>query len=132
MRLIASSVCAGGAALHPRKWICPLNQPEQAEQVRQRVFQRAVENRDSSGDLLATGARVVLRQDLEVDVQEIDHRQVGRRLAMRHRQRLQHHPAALIADLEFVIKARLAHPRFGHRGYDLAPSRLRQFCGTFD
>ena len=64
-------------------------------------------------------ARVVVAADFEVTVQQVEHRQVRRRLAMRDREGLQHHPAGLILDLELVEQARFAGACLRHRGDDL-------------
>ena len=64
-----------------------------------------------AGDLLAPRALVVLGRDLEIAVQQIDHRQIGRRLAVRDRERFQHHPARLRRRLELEEQPRLADAR---------------------
>ena len=56
-------------------------------------------------------ARVVVACDLEIAVQQIDHRQVRRRLAVRDREGLQHHPAGLRRRLELEEQPRLADAR---------------------
>src|SRR6266478_1410134 len=74
-----------------------------------------VERDDLPGDLLAPLARIVAGLYAEVRVQQVDHRQVRAGLAVRDRERLQHHPARLRNRLEFVEQTRLADPRLGHR-----------------
>ena len=107
--------------------------------MRQRIFQRAIERQHLAGDLLAPRPFVIAIGDSEIALQQIDHRQIRRRFAMRKRKRLEHQAFALPAHLEFVKQARLADPRLGHRRYDLpaAPARqlerlvqLLQLCAT--
>jgi hypothetical protein len=91
--------------VHLRQRIVALDDTEQTEQVRQRVFQTSIENRDLTRDLLATLAFVVSSGNVEVVAQQIDHRQIGARLAVRDRDRLQRHPARLGSRLELIKQA---------------------------
>ena len=78
---------------------------EQRENVRQGVFQGTVEPQHLADHLLAPLARVVLRGDPEVVAQQLDHRQVGRGLAVRDRVGFQHQAAALRDRLELEEQA---------------------------
>jgi hypothetical protein len=91
-------------SVHLRERIVALDDAKQTEQIGQRVFQTSVESNDSSGDFLAAGALVILAGNPEVVAQQIDHRQIGRRLAMRDRERLQHHPSGLVLGLELEVE----------------------------
>ena len=65
---------------------------EQGQQRRQRRLQRAVEGEQLARHLLADLAQVVPVLDLEVALEEVDDRQVARRLAVRNRRRLEDQP----------------------------------------
>ena len=87
--------------------------------MRQRILQRAVQCQHLAGDLLAPRALVVAIRDSEIGLEQIDHRQVRRRFAVREGKRLEHQALALPAHLEFVKQARLADSCLGHRRNDL-------------
>ncbi len=110
--------------VHLRQRIVALDDAEQTEQIGQRVFQTSIEREHASGYLLAALAFIVLGRNVEVVAQQIDHRQIGGRLAVRNRKRLQHHPARLRGRLELEEQPRLADSRLGHRGDDLPAPRL--------
>ena len=85
---------------------------EQGQQRRQRRLQRVVEGEQLARHLLADLAQVVPVLDLEVALEEVDHRQVARRLAVRDRGALEDQPALQAMRVgELVDEARLAHPR---------------------
>ena len=98
---------------------------EQREQMRQRIFERAVERQHLAGDLFAPRALVVTVGDTKISFEQVDHRQIRRRLAVRERKRLEHQAFALPAHLEFVEQARLADSRLGHGGDDLPAAAAR-------
>ena len=66
---------------------------EQPEKRGQRRLEGPIERQDLAGELLLHLAPRVPVMDPEVALEEIDHRQVGRGLAVRHGARLQHEPA---------------------------------------
>jgi hypothetical protein len=55
-------------AVHLRQWIGCVSNPEQREQIRQCVFQRAIEHQQPTADFLPPLAAIVLRRDSEVVV----------------------------------------------------------------
>jgi hypothetical protein len=65
----------------------------------------------------------------EVGLQQIDDWQVGRSLAVRDRERLQHYPFGLRGGFELKQQPRLAHPRISHRGNDLSVTGLGPLRG---
>src|SRR5438132_1367398 len=84
---------------------------EQCQQRRERRLQSLVQREQLARHLLTDLAEVVPVLDLEVTLEEIDDRQVARRLAVRHRRALQNQPALHAMGVgEFVDEARLAHP----------------------
>jgi hypothetical protein len=110
--------------VHLRQRIVTLDDAEQTEQVRQRVFQTSIEDRDPAGNFLAPCSFIVLVRNPEIIAQQIDHRQINRCLPVRYRNRLQHHPAGLRSRLELEEQARLADPGLRHRRHDLPTPRL--------
>ena len=66
---------------------------EQREERGQRRLERAVEREELAGDLLPDGAGLVAVGDLEVALEEVDHREVGRGLAVRDGAGLEDQPA---------------------------------------
>src|SRR5260370_21234121 len=72
-----------GLRVQWRQRVVTLGNAKQGIQVWQGVFQRSVENHDLARDLLAPGARVIFRSDLEVALQQVYNRQVCRALTVR-------------------------------------------------
>jgi hypothetical protein len=68
--------------IHLRQRIVTIDDSKQAEQVGQRVFQTSIEDRDLTRDLLAALAFIVRRRNVEIIAEQINYRQIGRRLAM--------------------------------------------------
>ena len=94
---------------------------EQRQQRREQRLQRAVQREQLADDLLADAARVVAVADLEVALEQIDDRQIGRGLAVGHRAGLHHQPAlGAVGVGELVEQPRLAHSRLAHDGHHLA------------
>ena len=94
---------------------------EQRQERRQAALQRAVQGQELPGHLLPHRAWAVPVLDREVALEQIDHRQVGRRLPVRDRARLEHEPAVdavRVGDLP--DQARLAHARLPHDRHDLS------------
>jgi hypothetical protein len=90
---------------------------EQGQQRWQRRLERAVEREQLAGHLLPDLAQVVPVLDLEIALEQVDHRPVARRLAVRHGGALEDQPAlqAMRVD-ELVDEAGLAHARLAdHR-----------------
>ena len=105
--------CAGAAA--PGSSVChaasSTGTSSSASKRRQRRLERAVEREQLARHLLADLAEVVAVLDLEVALEQVDHRQVARRLAVRDRGALEHQPALQAVRVgELVDEARLAHP----------------------
>jgi len=96
---------------------------EQREERRQHRLQGTIEGKAFADDLLANLAEVVPVLDLEVALEEVDHRPVARRLAVRDRGALESEPAleAMRVD-ELVEEARLAHASLAHDGRHLPPT----------
>src|SRR5215469_17562006 len=113
-----------------RKRVIALDNAEQTEKVRQRVFERPIEGDNFPIHLFAASAFIVPGRDLEVAVQEIEYRQISTGLAVRDRNRLQYHPAGLRGRLELEVQPRLADAGLRHRRHDLPVSRLRQLGGV--
>ena len=68
--------------------------------------------------------RIVSLGDSEIAMQQLDHRQVRRPLAVRDRGRLEDRPVSACLRLEFEDEPRLSHARFGHEGDKLSGSGL--------
>ena len=66
---------------------------QQREQRRQTAFQRPVQGQSFPGHLLANRARAVAVLNRKVALEEIDHRLIGGRLAVRDRAGLENLPA---------------------------------------
>ena len=70
--------------VHLSQRIVALDDSKEAEQVGQRVFQASIEDRDLAGDFFAALAFIVRSRNVEVVAQQIDYRQICRRLAVRN------------------------------------------------
>ena len=93
---------------------------EERQERRQVALQRAVQGEKLPGQLLPNRPRAVPVLDPEVGLEQIDHRQVGRRLPVRDRARLEHEPAVDPVRVgDFPDQARLAHARLPHDRHDL-------------
>src|SRR5262249_25608574 len=95
--------------IHLRQRVVALDYAQQAEQVGQSVLQPPIEDGNLARDLLPPLTLVVLRYDLEVVLEQIDDRQVGRRSAVGDRAGLQHQAAALRHCFELEEQARLTY-----------------------
>ena len=60
--------------IHLRERIVAFYYSQQAEEVGQRIFERALQRQHSAGDLFAPRALVIVRFDLEITMQQIDDR----------------------------------------------------------
>jgi hypothetical protein len=69
--------------VHLRQRIVAVGDAEQAEQVRQGIFEAAIERDHAACNLFTPLAAVVAGVDTEVAVQEIDHRKIRARFAVR-------------------------------------------------
>ena len=118
--------------VHLRQRIVALDDAKQTEQVRQWCLRAPIEREYASGDLLAPRSFIVLVRNPEIIAQQIDHRQISRRLAVRDRERLQHHPSRLRSRLELEEQPRLADARLSHRGRDLPVSRPGLLGGVLE
>ena len=86
---------------------------EQRQERRQTAFLRAVQRHELPRQLLAHRARAVAVLDGEIALEEIDHRQIGRRLTVRDRAGLEDEPAVDAGRVgDFPDQARLAHAGF--------------------
>jgi hypothetical protein len=75
-------------------------------------FERPIETQATADHLVPNLPLIVTGLDLEVALEEVDHRQVARRLAVRDRGGFQDEPALqAMGARELVDDARLAHPR---------------------
>ena len=88
--------------IHLGKRIGAFHQSEQPEQIRQRVFQCAVERDDLAVDLFAARADVIFGCDAKIRMQQFDQWKIRGRLTVRDRVGLQHRPTALVAELELI------------------------------
>ena len=96
-------------------------QIEQRQQRRQRRLKRTVEREQLARHLLADLARVVSVLDLQVALEEVDHRQVAHLLAVGDRCGLGDQPALQRGSVDgFVNEARLADPRLADDCHYLA------------
>src|SRR5215475_13067111 len=70
-----------------------------------------IEREQLAGDLLTDTARIIALFDLEVDVEQVDDREIGGGLAVRHGRGLEREPAlgAMRMD-KLVEQPRLPHP----------------------
>src|SRR5215831_12586590 len=110
---------------------------EQRQQRWECRLQRTVEREELPRYLLSDLAHVVAVLDLEVTLEEIDHRQVARRLAVRDRGAVEDQPILEPMGVrKLVDETRLAHPSFAHHrrhltmaggGELLGPAQLLQF-----
>ena len=121
-RLRASSVRwrrCGGSSVQER---AVLRQGiQQRQQGRDGVLEGLVERQHLPGHLGADGARVVAVLDVAVALEQVEHREVGRGLAVGHRGALQHQPALGVVGVdELVDQARLAHAGLAHQRHHLA------------
>ena len=122
----------GESALAPlrrverQEWAVLRQSVEQGEQRRDDVLEGLVERQHLPGGLGPHGARVVMLLDVGVALEQINHREVWRRLAVGHRGTLQHQPALRVMRAqELVDQARLAHARFADMPPPPAPGPPR-------
>jgi hypothetical protein len=95
--------------------------PQEVEEQRQTVVERAVEQQQAAGHLLARGLRRVALGDAEVVAEQLQDRKQRDGLPMRDRARDAHpHPARPAALGEFQAEPALAGARLGHHTHDLA------------
>jgi len=80
-----------------------------------------VQGMELADDLFAGGALVIALRNPAVDLEQIDHGEIGRHLAIRHGAHFQHEPAV---DMQWVghfpQEARLPHPRLPSDIHELA------------
>ena len=94
---------------------------EQGEEGRKQRLQALVQGQQLAGDLLANLPGVVAALDAEVGLEQVDDRQIGRRLAVGHRTAFQDQPALGSVGMgELVEQARLADTGLADHGDDLA------------
>ena len=122
--------------VEPRELMVLRERVEHPQERRDTVLQSLVEGEDVAGHLRAHRAHVVLLRDLEVALEEVDHRQVRCRLAVRDGARLEHEPALgpMRVD-ELVEQARLADPGLPQHRHDLAaaaPGLLERLAELID
>ena len=100
---------------------------EQGQERRQTAFQRAVQRQELPRQLLAHRARAVAVLDGEVALEEIDHRQVRRRLAVRDRAGLEDEPAVDAVRVgDSQTRRDLPTPGLADDRHHLAPGRRRR------
>src|SRR5262245_45077982 len=96
---------------------------EESKQCGQRGLEPTIQGEDLAGNPLADLPPIVPLLDLEVALEQVDDRQVGRGLSEGHRARLQDQPAAgAVGVYELPVQARLADARLPHHGDDLSVS----------
>jgi len=89
-------------------------------------FQRAVQRQELPRHLLLRCQRPVAGLDGEVPLEEVHHRQVARRLAVRYRAGLEDEPAVdAVRVCDLPDQARLPDARLADDGDDLAVTRRR-------
>src|SRR5207237_5317432 len=97
-----------------------LEQPEQEEDVRNRVVEAVVERCHFPGDLLSSSRFVVPGSNPEVTLQQLDQRQVGIALAVGDSEGLEKQAAVLRELLELMDEPRLPDTRISHDADDLS------------
>src|SRR5262245_10806849 len=103
---------------------------DQGQQRRERRLHSAVEREQLAGHLLPDFAELVPVLDLEVTLEEIDHRQVARRLSIGDRGALQNQPALRAVRMgELPEETRFADARLSDHGDHLAAALARPVEG---
>src|ERR1044072_1576145 len=70
-----------------------------------------IEREQLAGDLLTDAARLIALFDLEVDVEQVDDREIGRGLPVRHARCLEREPALCPMGMDKLVEqSRLPHP----------------------
>ena len=106
--------------VHARQPLLVVGDFEQCVEIGEAALQVRIETRDEARDLLAARDCAVFRRDVEIGVQQLDDRHIGRALAVRHREGFEHGPVGLSLGLELEEEARLADAWIGDYGNDLA------------
>jgi hypothetical protein len=112
--------------VHLRQRPVAFGDSEQRVKIGQRVLHRPVQNDDLAGDFFTALPCIIFGNDSEVITQQLDHRQIGRGLAVRYRVGFQHQCAALGNCLELMEEPRLADVWFADRRDDLAVAISRE------
>ena len=73
---------AAGLGVHLRERIGAFIDAKQRKKVGQRLFETPIEQSNLAGHLLTPGARFIVGRDFEVIMEQLDQRQIRRRLAM--------------------------------------------------
>src|SRR5262249_29566803 len=103
---------------------------QEREQRRQGRLQRPVQRKQLAGDFLTDLAQVVAWLDLEVTAEQLDHREIRRRLAVRYAHRFDHEGAGRATRMrELPEQTRFAHARLTDDSDDLAPAAPREIEG---
>src|SRR6266851_5099685 len=105
-------------------------QSQQGIKQRQGIVERRVEGSDPRLNLRAPRGLVVGVLDTEIPVEQLQYRQISRRLAMRHRVGFEHLAIAWQHRLELIDQPRLAGSRLRHRGDNLTVTAARQLQRT--
>src|SRR5262249_5498413 len=118
-------------ALTPLRWIqtqerAVLRQDiQQREQRRDSVLKSGIERQYLPRYLGPDGAGVVALLDMGIALEQVNHREIWRGLAIGHRGTLQHQPPLRAVGVdEFVDQARLADASFADQGHRLALPRF--------
>ena len=114
-----------GLRLDLRDLLVLIGQAKQPIQVGKRVLQRSIEREHAPGYFLSPRPLVIVGRDLEIAPQQIDQGQEWGSLAVRDRERFQHHPARLRDRFELEQQTRLTDPRLRHRRDDLPVTGFR-------
>ncbi len=119
-----------GVRIHLGMRVRTLMQSHQGIKQRQGIVERPVKRAQPRLDLAASRGLVVRVLDAEVTVEQLQHRQISRGLAVRHRIGFQHLAVAGQHCLELIHQPRLAGSRLRHRRDDLALACPGQFQRT--
>ena len=97
---------------------------QQPEEGRNGLLERLVQRQHLPGDPGPHGTRLIRVLDVDVALEQVNDRKVGRRLAVGHRGTLQHPPALRVVGVDTLVhQAGLAHPGLPHYRHDLAVAR---------
>jgi hypothetical protein len=112
--------------VHLGNWVRALMQSHQGIEQWQRIVERRVEGSDPRLDLGPPLGLVVGVLDAEVTIEQLQHRQISRGLAVGNRIGFKHLAVTGQRCLELVHQPRLARPRLRHRCHDLAVAVPRE------
>ncbi|MCY1409564.1 hypothetical protein D9M71_249170 [compost metagenome] len=97
---------------------------QQIKQVGYEILETALERQGLAHDLFPAPPLIILSGDLKIIVQKFDEWEVGKGLAVRHRERLQHQTAEPRAFLELMKQPRLPDSGLAYNRDDLTVARF--------